>query len=221
MKLDPAQQKAIFDRNLNKIAQNINLVCFFLLKLTFGAKSYITLVPQKESPEYQLGRFKKGQKLKSTKRSKKGRPHVTFLFFFFHALFMTQVTSYSRFFNTQESRGTQSYFLIEFQSLCGYFSRSGKLTSKGAKQLRSLGKRLKTRYTSEVEHITNASTEGEQPSQRVCAFSSRTERTVESLRCLLGGLFEQEQTGPRQNPKIKTWVFDNADENWLLVPFKR
>ena len=104
------------------------------------------------------------------------------------------------------------------------FSNSGKLTSVGAKQLKCLGKRLRTRYTPEVSQVLLSASDDQRPEHSdscgLLTFSSRTERTIESLRSLLVGLFEKE-IREGVDPLVEVMVFASAETNWLLMPFKQ
>ncbi|XP_075247991.1 lysophosphatidic acid phosphatase type 6-like [Convolutriloba macropyga] len=101
---------------------------------------------------------------------------------------------------------------------------SGKLTSVGAKQLKCLGKRLRTRYTPEVSQVLLSASDDQRPEHSdscgLLTFSSRTERTIESLRSLLVGLFEKE-IREGVDPLVEVMVFASAETNWLLMPFKQ
>ena len=105
------------------------------------------------------------------------------------------------------------------------------LTGWGARQLKVLGSALKGRYQDELEDIKDdcssapslssarseqgaASANSQQGKRKLLAISTRTERTIESLRSVLKGFFENEPVRPR----VKVFVFE--EENWLFVPYR-
>jgi len=87
--------------------------------------------------------------------------------------------------------------------------QDGMLTSVGTEQLRSLGSSLKERYSNECSLLSKED-------GKILTVSTKTERTIESLKSVLCGLF-----GNATPPELKILVFEVMDDNWLLIPYRK